>query len=120
MEDKELLSTAQQEVRFKTGSARLVESSKTILDKVADLMERYPNYRLDLKGYTDNVGRASTNQDLSERRAKACFDYLKEKSIAIERMDYRGFGEAEPIGDNKTAIGREMNRRVEFHLTFMK
>lgn len=114
--EEELLSEAQREVRFKTGSAELLNSSKSILDKIVELMQAYPNYQLNLVGYTDDVGRASTNQSLSKRRAKACYDYIVEKTIDADRLSYEGLGESNPIGDNKTKAGREMNRRVEFNL----
>lgn len=114
--EQELLSEAQREVRFKTGSADLLNSSKLILDKVVELMQAYPNYQLNLVGYTDDVGRASSNQSLSKRRAKTCYDYLIEQEILPERLTYEGLGESNPIGNNKTAVGREMNRRVEFNL----
>lgn len=112
-----LLAEAQQNVRFQTGSAELLESSKEILDQVAVLLQEATYYELFLAGYTDNVGRASTNQRLSERRAKACYDYLKDKGISSERLSFKGFGEADPIGDNSTVAGRNKNRRVAFNLS---
>ncbi|MEO0340689.1 MAG: OmpA family protein [Bacteroidota bacterium] len=119
-EDKLLLDVAMREVRFRTGSAEILNTSTEILDKVVDIMQRYPSYKLTMDGYTDNVGRASSNQSLSERRAKACYQYLIDQGIATERMHYQGFGEANPIGNNKTRAGREMNRRVEFHLDLVR
>lgn len=112
-----LLAEAQQNVRFHTGSAELLESSKDILDQVAQLLREAPYYQLFLAGYTDNVGRASANQVLSEQRARACYDYLIESGISAERISFKGFGEESPIGDNTTAAGRKKNRRVAFNLS---
>jgi outer membrane protein OmpA-like peptidoglycan-associated protein len=81
-------------------------------------MGRYPNYRLKISGYTDNVGNAANNQRLSESRARACYDYLSTRSISTSKMDYAGYGESFPIGDNNTAAGRKLNRRTEFQLIF--
>ena len=114
--EQALLVDAQQEVQFRTGSAELLPSSRTILDEVIKLLEKYEVYHLRLKGYTDSVGSSTTNQKLSERRAQACYDYLEEKGISEERMSFTGYGEEDPIGDNKTAAGRKKNRRVEFEL----
>lgn len=114
-----LLAEAQQNVCFQTSSAELLASSREILDQVADLLSEAPYYELFMAGYTDNVGRASTNQRLSERRAKACYEYLINKGISSERLSFKGFGEVDPIGDNMTAAGREKNRRVAFNLSVM-
>ncbi len=115
-EEREVLVDAQRNVRFRTGSADLLASSQEILDKVYDLLEKYPVYYLTLNGYTDSVGSAKINQSLSERRARSCYNYLKEKGVDEARMTFAGFGEEDPIGDNDTAEGRQLNRRVEFDL----
>ncbi|MEO6190301.1 MAG: OmpA family protein, partial [Saprospiraceae bacterium] len=54
------------------------------------------------------------NMDLSEKRAKACADYIIKKGVASSRISSMGFGESMPVGDNKTAEGRKLNRRTEF------
>ncbi len=79
-------------------------------------MNQYSEYSLNIAGHTDSQGDAKLNLDLSERRAKRCYDYLVSKGIAAGRMASAGFGETKPVGDNKTAAGREQNRRVEFEL----
>ena len=109
---------AQREVQFETASSKLTDLSKKVLDQIVELMNRYPDFVLAMKGYTDNIGKASSNQRLSERRAKACYDYLQSKNIAEDRMEYEGVGEADPIGNNRTYAGRKKNRRVEFELYF--
>lgn len=116
-EDKEVLIFATQAIQFRTGSAVITTSSYVLLDQIADILKKYPDYKVNIDGYTDSVGSANINQSLSERRAKACFDYLITKGISPNRMAYKGFGEANPLGDNSTAIGRERNRRVEFNLS---
>ncbi len=115
-EDQKVLNFAMHAVEFETGSSTLKNVSYSVLNKIVEIMNRYPNYNLRINGYTDSVGHASANQKLSERRAKACFDYLASKGIELMRMTYVGYGEANPIGDNKTKDGRRQNRRVEFDL----
>jgi len=65
-----------------------------------------------IEGHTDSVGPDAYNQSLSDRRAKAVFDYLSSRGVDPARLKSIGKGESEPIGDNKTAEGRQENRRV--------
>ena len=115
-EDRDVLDIAMRAVQFETGKATLKYSSFTILDKIAEIMRKYRDYNLIISGHTDNTGRAVINQRLSERRAKACYEYLINKGVAPSRMRYAGYGESRPIADNLTAQGRALNRRVEFKL----
>lgn len=116
VEDKAKLERAVKLVQFQTGKATLLKSSYTILDEVVSVMNKYPDYSLNIGGHTDNIGDDKLNQSLSERRAKACYDYLLKKGIAATRMAHAGYGETKPKGSNSTAAGREQNRRVEFEL----
>lgn len=115
-ETKERLKYATRAVQFETGKAKLKNESFAVLDEIVDIMRQYPDYTLSISGHTDNVGEEKKNQRLSESRAKSCYDYLTFRGIKTERLRYAGFGEERPIADNKTADGREQNRRVEFEL----
>ncbi len=115
-EDKEVLDIAMRAVQFETGKATLKYSSFAVLDKIAEIMRKYRDYNLIISGHTDNTGRAVINQRLSERRAKACYEYLINRGVAAKRMRYAGYGESRPIADNLTKEGRALNRRVEFKL----
>lgn len=101
-------------VEFETGSAKFKSTAYPILDKVIKALNDYPQYAMSLQGHTDNQGDKGSNQRLSEARAKACYDYLISKGIKAERLGHVGYGDTQPIGDNKTAAGRQDNRRVEF------
>ncbi len=114
--DLTVLETAMRAVQFDTGKASLKPASYPVLNQIANIMERYPNYNLVIEGHTDNVGNANTNQLLSENRAKACFEYLARKGVGSDRMSYSGYGETQPIANNNSLTGRELNRRVEFNL----
>ncbi len=115
-EDKATLEYAIQAVQFETGKAQLKTESSAILNRVADILRRYPDYRLVISGHTDDTGTEEKNLSLSEQRAQSCYDYLVEQEIATDRLRYIGYGEARPIADNTTPTGRQLNRRVEFDL----
>jgi outer membrane protein OmpA-like peptidoglycan-associated protein len=115
-EEKEVLEFAMKAVQFETGSSRLLASSNAVLDQIAGIMANYPDRKLKIGGHTDSIGTAEENLSLSQKRAKACYDYLVKKGIAASRINYEGFGETKPIGDNRFAPGREKNRRVEFEI----
>jgi OOP family OmpA-OmpF porin len=112
------IKSAIQLVQFETGKAVLLKKSYKVLDEIAALMNSKADYRLKISGHTDDAGEDKTNQDLSERRAKTCYDYLVSKGVAANRVSSTGFGETKPVADNKTNAGREQNRRVEFELYF--
>lgn len=116
-EEKAVLENAARSIQFEFGSSVIKKESYTILDQVVSLMNTYPAYSCSISGHTDDIGDAGVNQSLSERRAKACFDYLVSKGISASRMTSAGFGETKPVADNKTAEGKKLNRRTEFLMT---
>jgi len=84
------------------------------LNILYELLEENSDVRISIHGHTDNVGSDEANMQLSEDRAKAVYQYLIDKEIKPERLEYQGFGETEPIESNDTAEGRRLNRRTEF------
>jgi len=86
------------------------------LDNVVRLMNENPNMKIQINGYTDNVGTAADNIKLSTGRALAVVNYLLYKGVRKERLSYKGFGEADPIATNETDEGRAMNRRTELRV----
>ncbi len=114
--DKETLDIAMRAVQFDTGRSTLKSESFGILKQISDIMKRYPDYNLMVSGHTDNTGSATANQKLSERRAKACYEYLATQGIDSIRLNFAGYGESRPISDNNSLRGRSLNRRVEFNL----
>lgn len=115
-EDLQVLKFATDNVQFATGKATLKAQSYSVLDQVAEVLKKYPDYHLSISGHTDNVGTPSANQALSEERAASCYQYILSRQIAESRMVYKGFGEKQPVGLNNTEEGREQNRRVAFDL----
>ena len=104
-------------VFFDTGSAILDKTSFIELNKLVELLETNPALRIQLNGHTDDVGEEADNLDLSERRAKAVYDYLLERKIDATRLRFKGYGESQPIDTNSTKEGRQKNRRTAF-ITF--
>ena len=88
--------------------------SMAILDQAVDTLNRYPQVQIEIDGYTDSIGTDKYNQGLSERRANIVDGYLTSHGISSGRITaVQGFGETHPIDTNKTAAGRQRNRRVE-------
>ncbi|AXY78168.1 OmpA family protein [Paraflavitalea soli] len=117
-EVKKRIDVAARNIFFATGSAKLLAKSNKSLDEVAKLMNEDANLKLDVEGHTDNTGKPATNQALSEKRAKAVYDYLNKKGVNADRLRSAGYGQDKPVADNKTAKGRTANRRVELKLHY--
>jgi type IX secretion system PorP/SprF family membrane protein len=100
-------------IKFGYNSDRLFPSSFPELDKLAKKMTDNPKLEIKITGFTDNMGSAQYNERLSERRAKSVGDYLSTKGVTPIRIKIFGKGQADPIGDNNTKEGKEMNRRIE-------
>lgn len=104
-------------VNFDFDKATLRPDAITILDEAASILQKYPQLRVEVAGHTDAVGAENYNQGLSERRARAVYDYLAGKGIDASRMvGPTGYGEARPIDSNDTAEGRARNRRTELNV----
>jgi len=100
-------------VNFETNSSKLQSSSNAALDRVADGLKSNPEVRIEVGGHTDSQGNDDYNMKLSRARANSVRDYLIGKGVAASQLTAKGYGEAKPISDNKTAGGRAVNRRVE-------
>lgn len=81
-------------------------------DNLKDIMDRHPEIMVTVTGHTDNVGKASSNLDLSKRRAENIKKMLVSKGIAADRVTAIGKGQTQPIATNSTADGRARNRRI--------
>ena len=91
----------------------LKQESMIELDKLVQLMNENPQTKIQINGYTDNVGKPADNLLLSNNRGKAVVEYLVSKGIPAQRLSFKGYGETSSIADNKTEEGRAMNRRTE-------
>src|SRR5438105_9304075 len=102
-------------VNFRVGSSILNVDARTKLDAIATKALNAKGYVLEVTGYADSTGNTDRNRALSQRRADAVIRYLVENhQIPLRRIvTPYGFGESNPVADNKTRAGRAENRRVE-------
>lgn len=112
-EDNRIVKEAIQNLEFDFAKASIKPHSYPALDRVAELLTR-KNLNLKLSGHTDNVGSKERNLALSRERAEAVKTYLVSKGVNASKIEAVGYGMSQPIASNKTAAGRQKNRRVEF------
>lgn len=117
-EVRQLLQKAMQGIEFETGKAKIKKKSYALLNQIAATFIANENYLIEVQGHTDNTGKAEANKRISEQRAKEVMKYLQKQGVPADRMTAVGYGQEQPIADNKTAAGRQKNRRVEFKITF--
>ncbi|MDX1630107.1 MAG: OmpA family protein, partial [Fulvivirga sp.] len=94
----------------------LKESSKTELRKVISFLNNNPEVNIEISGHTDNVGSAVYNQQLSEKRAEAVYQFLVENGINGSRLTFKGYGQTQPVTANDSDEARQRNRRIEFKI----
>ncbi len=112
------LGASGQNISFGSTNAKLTTKSTASLDQVVKIMNDNPGLRIRVEGHTDNAGDDDANMKLSEERATAVKDYLVSKGISESRITAEGFGETQPIADNKTATGRMKNKRIELRVDY--
>ncbi len=101
------------DVLFDTGKYSLKPDTQVKLAKVAGILQAYPGLKVQVEGYTDNVGGQEYNQKLSENRAQTVGDFLVAQGVPLANVTATGFGMNNPVQDNSTAAGRAQNRRVQ-------
>jgi outer membrane protein OmpA-like peptidoglycan-associated protein len=104
------------DVTFKTDQADVRSSFYPTLNSVATVLKKYNKTSITITGFTDNVGSAAYNQELSERRAQSVGSYLISQGISPNRIYTQGRGMRHPVASNASAQGRALNRRVEITL----
>ncbi len=92
----------------------LTTASYPELERVLGYIEKGRIQKIEISGHTDSKGPDEYNQNLSERRAKAVFNYFVQNGVGRDQMVSKGYGESEPVATNDTDEGRKQNRRVEF------
>ena len=83
------------------------------LNKLAVILNKYQDTKILIEGHTDSTGSDEYNMDLSLRRANSVSTALTAQQVIPTRMTIQGYGETQPIADNATSSGRQLNRRVE-------
>jgi OOP family OmpA-OmpF porin len=113
--DRRVVADAIKNLEFDLGKATIRAKSYATLNRVAALLIE-KNFSLKLAGHTDNTGSAALNMRLSKDRAESVKAYLVSQGANASRIEATGYGMNQPIASNKTAAGRQQNRRVEFTL----
>jgi OOP family OmpA-OmpF porin len=103
-------------INFEPGSATIDASALVIMDGIAEILKKCGDIPLEIQGYTDSQGREVMNEALSQSRAESVLNELRARRVLTGTYTARGYGEVNPIADNKTEEGREANRRIEFKL----
>jgi outer membrane protein OmpA-like peptidoglycan-associated protein len=101
------------DVLFSTGKSDLSSAAQVALARLSGIVLNYPSLQLAIGGYTDSTGGVDFNQKLSEQRAKGVFDFLVTQGLNAGSLSSQGYGANDPVADNDTAKGRQLNRRVE-------
>ena len=112
-EARGLIVTLSSGVFFDSGKTALKKGAQSTLTRIANQLKSDNSIRITVEGHTDNVGTPAKNQTLSEKRAEAVRDFLAGAGVASDRITAVGKGDTQPIATNKTAAGRQQNRRVE-------
>ncbi|WP_242693058.1 OmpA family protein [Sabulibacter ruber] len=98
---------------FDTGKATLRPESRTELDKLFQFLKANPKIKVEIAGHTDNVGKPTANQTLSEARAKSVVAYLVSKGAPASIFQAKGYGQTQPAAPNTSEENRQLNRRIE-------
>ena len=107
-------------IKFKTGKAEIDPACDKTMTAIAAILADYPGFHVQVDGHTDNIGNPEANKKLSQERADAVVKYMVEKKgVEAKRLSAKGFGDSQPIADNKSKKGQAKNRRVDFTVTKM-
>jgi outer membrane protein OmpA-like peptidoglycan-associated protein len=121
VKETELLDTGTirlQNIEFDTNKSTIKPESFGVIDTVAMILQQYPTLLIEIGGHTDNKGSKALNDTLSDSRAAAVLNYIRQKfpMIRADQFSSKGYGMNVPIAPNTSALGRAKNRRVEFRV----
>lgn len=112
-----IVAKLKSDILFDTGKSELKPAAKNNLKQMADIMKKYPENVLMIKGFTDNTGSSAVNEVLSQKRAEAVRNQLIASGLKDTAISTQGLGPALPVAGNETAAGRAKNRRVEIEIS---
>lgn len=107
-----LAVTFKSDLFFDVDSSTIKPGAYQEIDRVARVLNDYPQTRIRIEGHTDSTGSEPYNLELSQRRAEAVRDALIARDVHAARIETVGFGESSPVATNTTESGRQLNRRV--------
>ncbi len=100
-------------INFDTGQSTIKPESDTVLQQIVAVLATNPSWKMRIEGHTDDVGTKALNDGLSTRRSASVEAWLVAHGVEKARLTHAGYGDTQPVGNNKTAEGRAKNRRVE-------
>jgi outer membrane protein OmpA-like peptidoglycan-associated protein len=103
-------------ITFSSSKANIEQNFYSVLDSVVLVLKEFDKTLIVVAGHTDSSGSDALNQALSVQRAQSVFNYLSSAGILNDRIEAIGFGETQPVANNNTKAGKELNRRVEITL----
>jgi outer membrane protein OmpA-like peptidoglycan-associated protein len=103
-------------IQFATNSYQMSALDKASLAPFVAYLQAHPSMTIELQGHTDNMGRPGDNQVLSQRRAEAVHAFLLSQGVPAAQMRAKGYGDSQPIADNRLSEGRAKNRRTVFQV----
>ena len=118
--ERGILVSLKGDILFDSGKANLKPESADRINKIGKIIAKYPEDRVVVVGHTDNVGSNTTNQQLSENRAKAVKVHLLTQGVPEKNITTIGMGESQPFASNAAQEGRAQNRRVELKITMLE
>lgn len=101
-------------VNFDFNKATLRPEAYPILFNAVQVLQTNPDMKVEIQGHTDSIASEEYNMKLGQQRAQTVYDYLVSHGVASSRLSTKSYGETQPVADNATAAGRQINRRVEF------
>jgi len=111
-----LALTLKGDVSFAVDSDAVLPGLYNEIDRIAQILIKYPQTTIVIEGHTDSTGADAYNQSLSERRAWSVQRLLTERGVDPSRISAMGYGESRPVASNDNPAGRQMNRRVEIRV----
>jgi outer membrane protein OmpA-like peptidoglycan-associated protein len=112
-----IVTTLKNNLLFDTGKANLKPAAIDSINQISDIIKKYPEDKLIVVGFTDDVGTDANNQRLSEQRAQSVRLAMITRGVPAASIEPIGMGEANPVALNTTAEGRAQNRRVELQIS---
>lgn len=103
-------------ITFSSSKANIEQNFYSVLNSVVLVLKEFDKTLIVVAGHTDSSGSEALNQALSVQRAQSVSNYLSSAGILNDRIEAIGFGETQPVANNNTKAGKELNRRVEITL----
>lgn len=112
-----IVTQLKSDILFDSGKADLKPKAIASISQLGEILKKYPENVITVKGHTDDQGSDEVNKTLSEKRADNVKNQLVKVGVPVTTVSIVGMGESAPLADNKTADGRSKNRRVEVEIT---